>query len=398
MKFPAPSTTARTTGVAVTAAAALGAGALTAVSVLGTAAAGPGSPVALSGAVYSHDNAPVQVTAAIWPNQKQLDKLPVGSPVPTIEVPVAVAGNQYTVRLDPADVPATHRARTGVDVEVTAHRAGTLDTYTESLTEASTGGWEHAAIVGDQARRAGAVRVGARAADLATALDGPGVLYLRPGGAAAARTARVTAPRVSAAAPDSLQSCPRKWFKTDTTWERRVKVSDVMPEVPYMKGKVIFKNGSEKSLEVAVNLSGTVSGGGTLSREASEKISGAAFKKDRTAKTDWKFRKYYHGCAEHYVQARAERHEGGYYKPQRSRPSYTKCKRYGAVDAWTDAEGKAWTYAAGFKLWGSGFDTQTGYDTMTELVYQFPKKRRWLCGNNDVPAHAELIAGYARKQ
>ncbi|MGL5808503.1 MAG: hypothetical protein ACRCYQ_00980, partial [Nocardioides sp.] len=59
---------------------------------------------------------------------------------------------------------------------------------------------------------------------------------------------------------------------------------------------------------------------------------------------------------------------------------------------WAGARGTAWTYSAGFQLKGLSLNSQTGYDTFTELNYKFPRRKK-LCGNNAFPAQAELVAG-----
>lgn len=353
------------------------------------------------GDVYSEAGAEVELTGHIWPNQQALLALPVGAAVPTIPVPLAVSGNSYSVRLDIADVPADYRDKNGVEVLVEAFSDGRVDSYGEQLRPAAGGGWKRNPLVEAQTARASTFRV----ASGATETETPGTLTLRSTPSRTTRTA--SAPLQPATLVDgagaepedgmAAAGCNRKWNKTGKTWIRTVKISDVMPAKRFMKGKVRYHVGTSHSIQVAVKVGTSVSGGSNRTVSASENVNPTAWHGDKVAWTKWRMRRYTHDCAPSYHQARPERHEGGFRKTKRSRPSYKKCMRY-AKGSWSNARGKAWTYKAGFALWNHTFDAQTGYNTKTVLVYKFPNRHAWLCGNNASPPHAQLVAGYRKNQ
>lgn len=358
-------------------------------------------PLMFAGAVYAEGDDEVELTAHIWPNQQELLDLPVGSYVPTIPVPLELTGNRYAVRLDLADVPAEYRDKNGVEVLVEAFSEGKVDSYGEKLRPAADGGWERNVLVAAQTARASTFRMASGASTAET----PGTLTLRTANsvdrrtaAAGLRPATLISAHVAEASGQMAASCRRKWNKTSKTWKRKVKISDVMPAKRHMKGSVRYKSGTSHSIQVAVKVGTAVSGGSNLTVSAAESVIPEPWTGDKVAWTKWRMRRYTHDCSPTYHRARAEKHLGGFTTTTRNRPRYTRCMPYEPMQEWSQARGKAWTYGAGFALWNSSFDTQTGYNTQTELVYNFPNRRRWLCGNNDFPAQAQLIAGYARKQ
>lgn len=130
--------------------------------------------------------------------------------MPTLEVPVEVAGNRYAVRLDVDDVPAAYGDANGVEVLV------------EAQTTPCPQGHPGHGLAGPRCPRDADVGLGRRAQAGNACRTGHG-------------------PAATAAA-----GCDRKWNKTSKTWTRRVKVSDVMPAAKYMKGTVRYKSGTSR--------------------------------------------------------------------------------------------------------------------------------------------------------
>lgn len=319
--------------------------------------------------------------------------------MPTLQVPVTTDGNSYEVRLQEQDVPAEYWDHGKVNLEVLAIGDGaSIDSYSETL-EPAEDAWERSALVEAQLAKHPDV---ARGAPGPGDMDAPGVLYLDEqtdtDGPVARRSVQRVVPAVATTGPMAQRSCPRKWFATDKTWKRKVKISDVMPGVAKMKGVANYYIGTDHTIEIGAKIGDSVAGGGSRTVSAGESVDPEMWKNDRIMYTSWEFRKYYHGCAKDYTQARAEKHLGGVRTESRDRPTYKKCRRYVPIKTWAQAKGTAYTYSLGWTLWGAGFDTQTGYDEKTELVYSFPKVARWLCGSNDYPAQANLVAGYRKNQ
>lgn len=357
-------------------------------------------PVMFGGDVFTEAGGPVEIEARIWPNQQELRKLPVGSVVPTIPIPLEINRGHYAVRLDPTKVPAGYQDENGVEVVVEVFADGKVDSYGEKL-RPSAAGWQRNALVEAQTARAEQLRLTSGS----STKNIPGTLTaLRAGpkdkesSALVLRRANLREVSATNSSSQMAAGCPRKWFKTDVKWTRKVKISDVMPSKSYMKGMVRYKVGTKHSIQVGVKVGNNVSGGSNLSVSSDEKVNPVAWKGDKTARTKWRFRRYTHGCVPTWHQARPETHQGGYTTVNRSRPNYKKCSKYRKMNEWSQARGKAWTYGAGWQLWGVNFDAQTGYNSKTELVYRFPKKSRWLCGSNAYPPQARLVAGYSSNQ
>jgi hypothetical protein len=331
----------------------------------------------MTGEVYSGIPGAVTIQAVAWPNQAALDALPDDAEVPMfILEDVTVDGNSYTVRIDPDTLPADYVSETGVDLEITAHHvSGDTDTYSETVS-IEDGVWLRSSAATDL--------LGAH--DIQTP-DIPGFLVvgddLDDGGTEVNPLATWDMYVADPIGPICKTS------KTSNTHDHRAKISDVMANTPYVKGKATYKIGSNHELGVAwKSTGGSVEAGGTVSRKSSESVSPDAVNTDHTAWTDWRYRDFKNTCRG--TQARPGSHQGGYYRTSRSRPSYTHCKHYPAA-TWTRTTNKAWTYRAGVTIWGVNVHTQVGYDDETALVYVL-EKGKYLCGNNANPPKAKLVA------
>lgn len=181
--------------------------------------------------------------------------------------------------------------------------------------------------------------------------------------------------------------------KTSDTHDHRAKIGDVMPSNNNMTGKVSYDIGTSHSIGVGYkSVDGSVSEGGTIGRSSAERVDPVFRTEEHTAKTTWRYRDYKYTCTGK-IEARPESHQGGYYIPGRSRPSYTHCKSYAPM-TWTTSDAKAWTYQQGVSLFGGALyvNTQTGYTSKVEISYQFAVEKA-LCGSNANPPQARLVAG-----
>lgn len=347
----------------------------------------------LGGKVLALPGDTVTLTVALWPNQTELDAIPAdGGIVPLRYVEdIAIHGSRYTVNLDPATIPAGYiNDDGGVDVEVTAiNEDGYSDSYNETIT-----------ATGDQWQRSPAatnlfgdatiswVEV---PGNLVVGLDEENSTPLELAGDASGLAENAAFDLKVAMDPICSVN------KTPVTHDHKAKVSDVMPAVSNMTGRVTYKIGSSHSLGVAYkDRTGTVSEGGTQTRASSESVSPQYYGHDHTARTWWLYREYKNSCTQK-VMAQAESHQGGYTTVTRSRPTYTHCRKYESQQPWSRDTNSAYTYQAGVNVFGINVNAQTGYTEDVTLQYSFPVTR-WLCGNNAYPPSATLVAGYATDQ
>lgn len=359
------------------------------------------APVAIEGEVFTTGaDVTVEVSAVVWPDQDTLDRLPVDGRVPLLRVPtIDVSNSRFSVRIDPALIPASHRASTGVDIEITATpSSGDMAVYNETLTTDGSAWIRSRAATGEaeqvaRGRTPSQLPVSERAELPAALVVGPGAQE-RNKATALAPAMRVAAPRAALNEELMLAAEPVcDVYKTSNTHDHRAKISDVMPSATYMKGKVSYKIGTSHSLGVGVKTySGALSESGTITRSSDESVDPIFRVENHTARTTWRYRDYKNSCTQN-ITARPESHEGGYYVPQRDHPSYSYCKYYAPM-TWSTTDATAWTYQSGVTLWGAlNVNAQTGYSSDVKVSYQFLDRGKYLCGNNANPPSAKLVAG-----
>ncbi|MBD8869902.1 hypothetical protein [Nocardioides donggukensis] len=346
-------------------------------------------PVAVEGRLFAESaDSVLTVSAVVWPDQQALDALPAGATVPLLPVTdIDIDGSSYAVRVDPATLPAKYRSRDGVDVEVTAvDGAGVEDSYSETVRRDGAA-WRRSPVVAGL-RAQGRTGPAQRPSDL-VAVTGDRAGRARAGSvvAAAGRTAAGDE-RSGIAARDPICNV----IKTSKTHHRRVKIGDVMPSKRRMKGRITYRIGSSHNIGVGIKMAnGRYREGGTVRRSSSEQVSPVFWRPDKVAWTKWRYRNYQNTCTQA-ISARAEAHTGGYYKTDRSRPSYRYCRSY-PRGRWAASSARAWTYQKGATLWGVlHVNAQTGYNNHVRLEYKLGR-RKTLCGNNDYPPGAQLVAG-----
>lgn len=332
----------------------------------GTATA---APVLIQGRVSAPASVEVLLEARIWPNQQRLDQLEAGQAVPFEPVEdVEVFGDQYLLRLDPAALPADYVGESGVDLEVSAWTDDGVgddefDAYTQTL-QMHHGVWVPAQLVD-------------------TGEAAPVTMDLQLAGA-------TTAPAsLAATAMEPICSVSR----TTTAYQKRATVGAVMPSANAMTGRLTYTSGASHALGTAYQSAvGTVDAGATITRESSSSHSFAPdfIGRRHTARTDWRYREYKNTCTQR-VHARPEAHTGGYYRPDRGKPSFRYCKGYPA-GTWTRNQAEAFTFGAGVTLWGLGVNTQAGYTSDVTLQYRLNSSGN-LCGSNAYPPMAKLVAG-----
>lgn len=367
-------------------------------------AAADSPPVALSGQVHHQGQGPVRLYAQLWPTDTILAGLQDGEEVPLVSVPVQVRGKSYTVRMDHGSIPPTHRSATGVNIQVIAVGAdGTSDTYNETLQPpAGTGaaGWQRSRVATEalaESREALAESRGAQGLSM-KALRAPGNLVLSGSSVSSLEASPSTTQALAESEPALTTSSSICGHYTDGSHNHRVKISDVMPAVNHMNGRVTYKQGSWHEIGIGLKTpAGAVSQSGTKTTKTTESVVPAWKASDYTAKTSWKFVDFVQTCSRN-REARPVQALGGYYTPARDRPKYKNCKKYQPVETWSRVQYDAWTYGAGTSFWGINLTAQVGYDQETALQYSFPNRARWLCGNNTYPASAKLVAGYASDQ
>ncbi len=381
--------------------------------------------VALAGDVFtaaSTQAVPISVSAVIWPDQQVLDQLKPGDAVPLLPVDVSVTGNRYEVLVDPQAVPPTYLTEGRADIEVTA-TTGTdsrfpgmsAAAYNESVVSGKSSWRRSPAAVGlrsqllygssasSSVEKLNPARA-KRSTEVLSELPGSLVVTsdsaatesvaLAPGAVSVevAESNLVPATNVVADgdAPATLREPICSVNKTSTTADSSAKVADVMPDDD-VTGQVTYRVGSSHSLGVGYkSASGSVSEGGTMDRSSSETVAPSFVSFDHTARTTWRYRDYKNSCTQQ-VTRRPESHQGGYYRPSRSQPSYSHCLSYPSGTVSYDTA-KAWTYQGGVTLWGVlNVNAQTGYNTKVTLQYKLATSHQ-LCGNNANPAQAQLVA------
>lgn len=360
---------------------------------LGSTVAADTASTLLGGKVVALPGDTVTLTVALWPNQAELDAIPAnGGIVPLRYVgDIAIDGSRYSVNLDPATVPAAYRNDDGgVHVEVTAiSELGYSDSYNETIT-----------VTGDQWRRSpaamnlfesAAIPWGEVPGNLVVGLDEENSTLLERTG----DTSGLAETALFDLVTDREPIC--NTMKTSSTHDHKAKISDVMPAVNNMTGRVTYNIGSSHSLGVAYKAyNGTVSEGGTKTQSSNESVSPAFLGHDHTARTWWRYRDYKNSCTQK-VMAQAESHQGGYTTATRSRPKYKNCRKYEPQRPWSRDTNRAYTYQAGVTVFGINVNAQTGYTSKVSLQYDFAVTR-WLCGNDANPPSAKLVAGYATNQ
>lgn len=195
-----------------------------------------------------------------------------------------------------------------------------------------------------------------------------------------------------ASALDPLCSSPKK---TAVTHDHRAKIGDVMPSLSNMTGRIIYKVSSSHSLGVGIQFpDGSFKESGTITRSSSESVTPVFRTANHSAKTTWRYRDWKTGCAGQNTTARPESHQGGYYIPTRTHPAYEHCRWYPKGTLWESTTATAYTYQAGVTLWSVlNVNGQAGYDSEVKLQYNMPNYAKYLCGSNDDPPQARMVAG-----
>ncbi|MGL5810216.1 MAG: hypothetical protein ACRCYQ_09745 [Nocardioides sp.] len=360
-------------------------GSLSAAASRTTVAAPNGGALLISGSITTTASGSVTVDAVLWPEPEILDENEVGDGVAMLPVPVEVSGNEYRVRLDPSSVPDAYDAGGVVDIEVTVSSGEASDSYVETA-RVEAGVWVPAARSSAEAMARSSAS-GRAPAGLRRdfEVEDPDIAVRR-----APRAASVVAAKPTGA------GCGRYGLLV-RSYDKWVKISDVMPARKRMKGRVIYSAGGSHSIQAALSTGGWHASG-SVTRSIGETFTPVFRKRDRTAWTAWKFGEYQNSrkCGRD-RRVRAISHQGGFITTARDHPSYRHCFEY-EKGTWDRARGTAWTYTAGVEVHGLSLDTQVGYDEKVNVQYDLARDNMRLCGNNTGPSEAQLVMGKKRKR
>jgi hypothetical protein len=342
----------------------------------------------------NHDDVPVagvNVIALLWPNSVTLGALAKGDSVPTIALPTVRAdlSGRFSIRLDPASIPAAYRdvhGHTQVELQMTAgdHQVA----WDFSATRRGTS-WVSARPIGNG--RQAAPTVETAVFDLGrsprvTELAGRAAAQFASGGTAALRPVAAvgdvpdqSTSRISSRTALSNTPAVCVYVAGDYLYNRAEPFMHVYPG-QHAPAKVTQSYGVDHSLGIAIG-PGSWSGGSaggtvTLSLTASGSRN---LTSNSTVFNSINFRDYVNVCGWTHRQAISV-----YAILQRidpaAEPAFLSCAEYSS-GVYTKSRGVNITFRSEVNVGAVSVDAQSGWTSSSEVAWTV-NSRSWLCGSS----------------
>jgi hypothetical protein len=347
-------------------------------------------PILASGRLVTNTGAPAagQVIAMVWPTNEVLAGLKVGDPVETVPIAKTTADQTgaFVLRVDPSIPMAEYLEKDGtLNFNVVAVGAGTRGVLSMSRrNDSASGQWR-------------AVTAGSVGAD---ASETPAQLTVGTTGAGPSQ------PGVPLPAPASNRSGVCPGYVVATYNSVPVAIGETYAG-PHDNAQFVYTNGSSSSLGVGYSYGGTYgsfSQNGTSSSSSTTTLTWPAYGANSSYiyETTFQYQDVHSYvfdgvfCEDMGYWLRATEFQGaafGYTPCCRPTVSYSSYIQGGVLITKATASAVTWSNGVNMSPMGINLSSQTGYNTNTEIRWQFDAYGGYLVGDTASYPNAHRVVG-----